>query len=167
MYDILREWEAREKERERFPRRIMQQMSDLLRSVDLHNFYKEATSLRGNSALLQQLIHHWGHGQQAFKFSNDSWYQPTKEDMYYITGLARRGENQPWFPKLPINFSAETQMIYVQRYVILDIIYPTYFQVVSGKLRIDSFTIEVVRCLSLIVTNQHTIPLMGRALVTF
>lgn len=48
-------------------------------------------------------------------------------------------------------------MIYVQRYVSLDIVEPTYFQVNGGQLRIDAFVKEEVRCLSLIVMAlQHS-----------
>ena len=61
MYNFVHEWKGREKEREGIPCSITQQMEALLRSVDLLKFYEEATSLKGKSAFLQQVIHHWDH----------------------------------------------------------------------------------------------------------
>ena len=49
------------------------------------------------------------------------------------------GEDWPEFLELAINIVAETQLIYVQKYVSPDIVEPTNFQVVGGWLRIDSF----------------------------
>ena len=76
-----------------------------------------------------------------------------EEDIYFITRLSRRVEDWPQFPEFPIGVSAETRLIYVQRYVRDDIVEPTEFQVASGQLLIDSFGREEVRCLSLIVTE--------------
>jgi hypothetical protein len=61
-HTFVHEWEARERERELFPHPISQSTHALLMDVGLLKFYQEGTSLRGNSLLLQQLIHHWDHG---------------------------------------------------------------------------------------------------------
>ena len=71
--------------------------------------------------------------------------------MYFITRLFRRGKDWFQFLNLPIGVAVEILLIHVQRYVSLDIVEPTDFQVVGGQLRIDSFAREEVRCLSLIV----------------
>jgi hypothetical protein len=84
-----------------------------LMDVGLLKFYEEGTSLRGNSSLLQQLICHWDHGRQAFRVGPDLWYQPMEEDVYFITGLSRRGEVWPQFPDLPPGVAGETQLAYV------------------------------------------------------
>ena len=132
MYDSVLEWEDRE--RERFPRPITQQTWDLLRYVGLFKFYEEATSLRGNSAFLQQFIHHWDHAQQEFRVGLDSWYLPMKDDIYFITELSRRGQGWPLFPEIPISIAINIHLIYFQRYVSPDIVQPTYFQVAGGQL---------------------------------
>ena len=121
-----------------------------MKHIILLKFYEEDTCLRDNFSFLQQLIRHWNHAQLAFRVGIDSWYQPTKEDIYFITGLFRR-EDQPEFPKLPIDVATKMQPLYVQRYVIPDIIQPIEFQVGGGQLQIDSFGREEVRCLPLIV----------------
>lgn len=50
-----------------------------------------------------------------------------KEDIYFITELSGREENWPQFPELPIGIVEEMQLIYVQRYVNLNIVEPTKF----------------------------------------
>jgi hypothetical protein len=113
----VHEWEARERERELFPHPISQLTHDLLMDIGLLKFYQEGTSLRGNSLLLQQLICRWDHVRQGFRVGPDLWYHPTEEDVYFITGLSRRGEYFPHFPVLPPGVAGETQLAYVQRYV--------------------------------------------------
>jgi hypothetical protein len=43
---------------------------------------------------------------RTFCVSLDQWYQPTKEDIYFITGLSRRGEDFPQFPDVPVGVAA-------------------------------------------------------------
>jgi hypothetical protein len=76
----VHEWEARERERERelFPHPLSQQTHDLLMDIGLLKFYQEGTSLRGNSLLLQQLIHHWDHVRQGFRVGPNLWYHPMR-----------------------------------------------------------------------------------------
>ena len=80
-------------------------------------------------------------------------YHPTEKDIYFITELSKRGEDWPHFHEFPIGVSTKSQLIYVQRYVSVDIVEPTEFQVGDGQLRIYSFGREEVRCLSLIMTE--------------
>ena len=96
-YNFICAWEAREVERERFPRPITLHMETILRRVGLLKFYEEATSCKGNFTLLRHLIHCWDRDQQAFKVGLDSWYHPM-EDIYFIIGLSRRGDDWPQFP---------------------------------------------------------------------
>jgi hypothetical protein len=35
----------------------------------------------------------------------DQWYHPTEEDVYFITGLYRRGKDFPQFPDVPVGVS--------------------------------------------------------------
>ena len=74
MYDSEHDWEARGRERERFPHLIKQETRDLLRHVNLLKFNEEARSLRGNFEFLQHLICRWDHAEQAFRVSPYSWY---------------------------------------------------------------------------------------------
>ena len=122
----------RERERERFSHPITQHTRDLLRHVDLLKFYEEDTSLRGKSTFLQQYICHWDHAQQAFRIGPDSWYLPMDEDIHFVIGLSRKGEDWSQFPELVVNIATKMKLIYVQRYFILDIVDPTNFQVVGG-----------------------------------
>jgi hypothetical protein len=65
------------------------------------------------------------------KIGLDLWYQPAKEDYYFIVGLSRRGEVCPQFPDLLPG-------------------------VAGGQMWIDSFYEEDVRCLCLILmTLSH------------
>jgi hypothetical protein len=75
---LLCEWEARERDRELYPHPISQHTHDLLMDIGLLKFYQEGISLRGNSALLQQLIHHWDHARHGFSISPDMWYHPMR-----------------------------------------------------------------------------------------
>lgn len=92
---MLREWEAQERERDLHHRHIMVETQGLLRNVDLFKYYEKATSLKGHSGLLVQLISRWDVRWQAFRVSSNMWYQPTEEDIYFITGLSKRGEDFP------------------------------------------------------------------------
>jgi hypothetical protein len=83
----------------------------------------------------------------------DQWYQPTEEDIYFITGLSRRGEDFPQFPDVPVGVAVESQLMYSQRYIGVDVLSPVDFQVSGGQLQITSFSAEEVRCLSLLVTT--------------
>jgi len=67
----------------------------LLRSVGLLKYYEEATSLKGHSELLIHLIRRWDVYQQAFQVGPDQWYHPIEEDIYFIIGISKRGEDFP------------------------------------------------------------------------
>ena len=118
--------------------------------------------MRQNSTFLQQLIHRWDHARKTFRVGHDSWYRPIEEDIYFIIGISRRGEDWPQFPKFPISISIESHLIYVQRYVSTDIVEPTEFQVAGGQLQIDSFGREEVKCLSLIETTLEHYTFNGK-----
>ena len=56
--------------------------------VGLLKFYEEVISgLKAHSVLLRHLIGRWNAHRQAFQVGLDQWYTPTKEDIYFITGL--------------------------------------------------------------------------------
>jgi hypothetical protein len=84
-----------ERERELFVCPITTQKHVLFMGVGLLKFYEEFTSLKGNSSVLQQLIHHWDHDRYAFKVSPNKWYQPMEKDVYFITKLSRRQKVWP------------------------------------------------------------------------
>jgi hypothetical protein len=152
-YNMVWEWEARERERDLYPRPSTTATRLLLRNVGLLKYYEEATSLKGNSAFLAQLIHRWDAHQQAFRVGPHQWYHPTEEDIYFITGLSRRGEDFPQFLDVPVGVAAESQLAYSQRYIARDIPSPGDFQVAGGQLQITSFGAEDVRCLSLLLST--------------
>ena len=59
-YDMIRQWEARERERDGCPRPITADTQEILMHVGLLKFYEEAiSSLKANSVLLRHLIHKW------------------------------------------------------------------------------------------------------------
>ena len=141
-----------------YPRPTTPPTQLLLRDVDLLKFYEEATALKGHNILLVQLIYQWDAHRQAFRVSPDQWYQPTEEDIYFITSLSRRGEDFPQFLYVPIGCVIGSQLMYSQRYIRENILSPAYFQVSGGQLCIASFGVEEVRCLSLLLTtiSHHT-----------
>jgi hypothetical protein len=114
LYNVVREWEARERERDLYPHPITPTTHALLRDVGLLKYYEEATSLKGHSGLLVHLIRRWDVHRQAFCVGLDQWYHPTEEDIYFITGLSRRGEDFPQFPDVPVGVSTESQLMYSQ-----------------------------------------------------
>jgi hypothetical protein len=61
MYNVVREWEVREREMERdlYPQHITTIDHVLLRNVGILKYYEEATSLKGHSGFLVHLIHRW------------------------------------------------------------------------------------------------------------
>ena len=68
---MLRQWEARERERDAYPRLITADTQGLLRRVGLLKFYEEATSLKAHSVFLRHLIRRWNAHQQAFQVGPD------------------------------------------------------------------------------------------------
>ena len=100
-YDMLRLWEARERERDAYPRPILVDTHWLLGWVGFLKFYEGVTSLKAHTVFLRHLIHRWNAHQQAFQVSPDQWYTPTKEDIYFITRLSRRGVDFPLFLEVP------------------------------------------------------------------
>jgi hypothetical protein len=130
--NIDQKWEARERETYLYPQPSTTTMWVLLRNVGLLKYYEEATSLKGNSIFITQLIHQWDAHQQSFRVGPHHWYHPTEEDIYFITGLSRRGEDFPQFHDVPMGVAAESQLSYSQRYIMHDITSPDYFQVASG-----------------------------------
>ena len=89
----------------------------ILRQVGLLKFYEEATSLKAHSVFLRYIIHRWIAHRQDFQAGPDQWYTPTKDDIYFITGLSRRGVNFPSFPDMPASCVAGIQLVYSQRYI--------------------------------------------------
>jgi hypothetical protein len=66
LYNVVWEWEARERERDLYPHPITATTHVLLRNVGLLKYYEEATSLKGHSGLLVHLIHRWDVHRQDF-----------------------------------------------------------------------------------------------------
>ena len=52
-YDMVRLWEARERDRDVYPRPITTSTQGLLRQVGLLKFYEEATSLKGHGVCFE------------------------------------------------------------------------------------------------------------------
>lgn len=94
-YNLLWNWEARERQRDLYPHPITSQTQALLRNVVLLKYCVEATSLKGHYGLLVQLVTQWNACRQDFHVGLDRWYQPTEEDIYFITGLSRRAKDFP------------------------------------------------------------------------
>ena len=90
-------WEVRERERDAYPRPITAVTQGFLRQVGLLKFYEEATSLKSHSGFLRHIIRSWNAQQQAFRVGIDQWYTATKEDVYFIIGLSRKGVDFPSF----------------------------------------------------------------------
>jgi hypothetical protein len=125
LYNVVREWEARERERDLYPFPITIEIHVLLRNVGLLKYYEEATSLKGHSGLLVHLIRRWDVHQQDFRVGPNQWYHLTKEDIYFITGLSRRGEDFSQFPDVPVGVVAESQLMYSYKYIGVDVLSPT------------------------------------------
>jgi hypothetical protein len=153
LYNVVRDWEVRERERDLYPHPITTTTHVLLRNVGLLKYYEEATSLKGHYGLLVQLIHRWDVHRHAFCVGLDQWYHPTEEDMYFITGLSGEGRIFPSSLMSQVGVATEIQLMYSQRYIGVDVLSPTDFQVSGGQLWITSFSAEEVRCLSLLVTT--------------
>jgi hypothetical protein len=94
-YNMVKEWELVERERDLYPCPITAATWLLLRNVGLLKYYEEATSMKGNFAFLRQLICQWDAHQQAFRFGPHQLYHPNEEDIYFITRLSRRGKDFP------------------------------------------------------------------------
>ena len=58
-YDMVRLWEARERERDAYPFLITVDTQWLLSQVGLLKFYEEDTSLKAHSVFLRHLICRW------------------------------------------------------------------------------------------------------------
>lgn len=143
--------------RDFYPHHIMEKTQGLLINVGLLKFYEEATSLKGNSRLLVQLIHQWDFPRQALCVSPDMWHEPIGEEIYFITGLSTRGGDFPQFLDVPNRVAVKSHLIYSQRYIVDHVISPMNFPMSSGQLQIASFGAEDFRCLSLLVnTISHS-----------
>jgi hypothetical protein len=59
LYNVVREWEARERERDLYPHPITPVTHLLLRDVGLLKYYQETTSLNGKFGLLVHMIYRW------------------------------------------------------------------------------------------------------------
>jgi hypothetical protein len=77
----------------------------------------------------------------------DQWYHSTGEDIYFIIGLYRRGEDFPQFPYVPVGVAKKSKLMYSEQYIGVDVLSPTDFQVLGGQLQIAYFGAEEVRCL--------------------
>ena len=82
--------------------------------------------------LLRHLIGRWNAHRQDFQVGPDQWYTPIEEDIYFITGLSRRGMDFPSFPDVPTGFVAGSQLVYSQRYIGAHVLSPSEFQVPGG-----------------------------------
>jgi len=111
-YNVFRPWEARERERDLYPHPISVVTLALLMNVGLLKYYQEATSLKVHSILFLHLIHQWSVQEQVFHVDPNMWYRPFQEDIYFINGLSRRGEDFPEFPDFLLGFAAESQPVY-------------------------------------------------------
>ena len=89
-YDMIRQWEARERERDGCPRTITADTEEILIS-----------GIKAHSVLLRDLIGRRNAHRQTFHVGPDQWYTPTEEDIYFTTGISRRGVDFPSFPDLP------------------------------------------------------------------
>ena len=152
-YNMIRTWQAIERERDLYPLPIIATTRELLRNVGLLKYYEEATSLKGQFVFLAHLIRCWSFQEQAFCVGPWVWYRPTKEEIYFNIGLCRRREDFPQFPDVPHGVATEIHLTYTQRHVKPHAFCPSYFQVHVGQLQISSFSIEEVRCLSLLVST--------------
>ena len=65
-YNVIHLWEARERERLMYPHPIKIATQFLIRELGLLKFYEEATSPKGHSGLLGQLIYRWDAHREAF-----------------------------------------------------------------------------------------------------
>jgi hypothetical protein len=108
LYNVVHEWETRGREKDLYPRRITVVTHVLLRYVGLLKYYEEDTSLKGHYGLLVHLIHQWDVHRQDLCVGPDQWYDPTEEDMYFITRIFTRGEYFPQFPDVPIGVYAKS-----------------------------------------------------------
>ena len=82
------EWEVREREMDLYPQPITDHPQDLLMVIGLMNFYQEDMSLKGNSTLLAQMIHHWDHRGHAFHIGPSQCFQPNEEAISFITRIS-------------------------------------------------------------------------------
>ena len=111
-YDMIFQWEVREREIDGCLRPITADTQEILMHVGLLRFYEEAISgLKANSALLRHLIGRWNAHRQAFQVGPDQWYTPTEEDIYFITGLSRRGVDFPSFSEVPVCYAVGIQSV--------------------------------------------------------
>ena len=126
-YNMVRLWEAWERERDVYPRPIIAATQGLLRQVGLLNFYEEATYLKGHSLFMRHFSRRWNAHQQGFWVGINQWYTPTEEDIYFIIGLSRRGVDFPSFPEVPTGCVEGSQLVYSQRYIGALVLSPTNF----------------------------------------
>lgn len=122
LYNVVQEWEVRERERDLYPHPITTMTHVLLRSVGLLKYYEEAISLKGHFGLLVHLIRRWDVHRQDFRVGSDQWYHTTKEDIYFITRLSRRGEDFLQLPNVPVGVVADSQLMYSQQYTGIDVL---------------------------------------------
>jgi hypothetical protein len=63
----------------------------------------------------------------------DLWYHPIEEDVYFITGLSRRGEYFHHFPALPPSVVRKAQLAYARDMSVCMFIplWSSWFMVVS------------------------------------
>lgn len=73
--------------------------------------------MKAHYGFLAQLILRCSVQDQPFLVSLKMWYRPSEEDIYFITGLSRRGEYFPKFPNVPHGVVVEIQLVYPQIYV--------------------------------------------------
>ena len=141
------------RERDVYPFPITVDTQGLLRQVGLLKFYEEDSSLKAHSVFLRHLIRRWNAHRQAFQAGVEQWYTPTEEDIYFITGLSRRGVDFPSFLDMPASCVAGGQLVYSQIYIGAHVLSPSQFQVPRRQLHIGAFSRKDMQCLSLIIST--------------
>ena len=106
-YNMLKQWEPSERERYLYPPPITSQTRHFSRVVCLLKSYGAAIFLKGNFALLCQFIQCWDHKRNLFNVGGVQWFHCIEEDIYFIIGLYRRGEDLPQFLDVPVGFAVE------------------------------------------------------------
>ena len=57
------------------------------------------------------------------------------------------------FPEVPVGYAAGSLLVYSERYISANILFPSDFQVSRGQLHIGAFGSQEVRCLSLLIST--------------
>ena len=107
-------------ERDLYPCPITPQTRHLLTFVILLNLYKEATSLKGNTTFLTQLIAYWDHDKQAFQVSPDQLFRPLRRT--YILSKGYLGEVRNFLSYMMSQLELQNR---INQYMFKDMLIPT------------------------------------------